>query len=188
MSALDLYKNINAFIPKTEQEKSDKAIILNLIAQYPDNILTRSNCLAHMTSSGFIFNEDFDHCLMVFHNIYQSWSWSGGHADGCSDLLSVALKEALEETDLADIKPFSSDIISLDILPVFGHLKNNQYVSSHLHISTAFSLIGNMTSSLKSKPDENSAVAWIPLSEIENYCSEPHMLSIYQKIIKRTKG
>lgn len=35
---------------------------------------------------------------MVFHNIYNSWSWIGGHADGCSDLAAIALRELREET------------------------------------------------------------------------------------------
>ena len=34
---------------------------------------------------------------MVYHNIYNSWSWLGGHADGETDLLAVALREVKEE-------------------------------------------------------------------------------------------
>ena len=37
---------------------------------------------------------------MVYHNIYDSWSWLGGHADGETDLLAVALREVKEETGL----------------------------------------------------------------------------------------
>ena len=49
---------------------------------------------------------------MIFHKIYNSWSWTGGHADGDSDLLKVAIKEASEETGLKNIKPISKDIFS----------------------------------------------------------------------------
>ena len=49
-----------------------------------------------MTSSGLIFNKNLDKILMVHHNIYNTWSWTGGHADGEDDLLKVAIKEAKE--------------------------------------------------------------------------------------------
>lgn len=186
MDLSSIYQQISDFIPQTKQEDSDKQIFLTQIRQYPESILTRDNPLTHLTSSGFIFNENRDKCLMVFHNLYQSWSWSGGHADGCADLLSVAIREAGEETGIKDLKPLSRQIVSLDILPVFGHFKGRNYVSAHLHLSVAFSFVGDDTLPLTIKPDENSNVAWLPVDNLAAYCSEAHMLPVYQKIIKRT--
>ena len=88
-----------------------------------DNILTRENAFAHLTSSGFILNENKDKVLMIYHNLYNSWAWTGGHADGEDDLLEVAIKEAKEETGVVNIHPLSTQIMSLDILPVWGHMK-----------------------------------------------------------------
>ena len=187
MDFKNLYQQIREFIPNTEQEFADKKIFISLMEKYPDTILTRKNPVAHLTGSGFILNPGRDKCLMVFHNLYRSWSWSGGHADGCADLLSVAIREAEEETGITNLKPISEKIISLDVLPVFGHFKNRSYVSTHLHLSIAFSLTADDRLPLTNKPAENSAVAWLPLESIEKYSSEEHMLPIYQKIIKRTK-
>ncbi len=39
--------------------------------------------------------------LLVYHNIYDSWSCIGGHADGGRDLAAVALRELSEETGMA---------------------------------------------------------------------------------------
>ena len=36
---------------------------------------------------------------MIYHKIYKSWAWTGGHADGDSNLLHVAIKEAKEIVD-----------------------------------------------------------------------------------------
>lgn len=47
---------------------------------------------------------------MAYHNIYKSWAWTGGHSDGDSDLLNVALKEAKEETGLENLKVLSDGI------------------------------------------------------------------------------
>ena len=88
---------IKNFEPINEQEQNDKKLILNFIEKNND-VLYRENEYAHMTSSGLIFNKNLDKILMVHHNIYNTWSWTGGHADGEDDLLKVAIKEAKEET------------------------------------------------------------------------------------------
>ena len=73
---------------------------------------------------------------MLYHNIYQSWSWSGGHADGEGDLLSVAMKEVKEESGLLSLKPLLDMPLSIEILGVQPHYKKQKYVSAHLHLTT----------------------------------------------------
>jgi len=60
--------------------------------------LLRDNEIAHITSSGFILNKSLDKALLIHHNIRNVWAWTGGHADGNSNLLEVAIQEAVEET------------------------------------------------------------------------------------------
>ncbi len=88
---------IKEFASACEQEENDKRIMLEWISRFPDTVLYRKCELAHLTSSSQILNESRDKVLMVYHNIYQSWSWTGGHADGEADLLAVALREAQEK-------------------------------------------------------------------------------------------
>ncbi|KKH67456.1 hypothetical protein DU75_05775, partial [Methanosarcina mazei] len=97
--AIQRYKPINP------QEKMDKEVVLDYIDQFYENILTRENKIAHMTSSGLILNKSLDKILMIHHKIYNTWAWTGGHADGMSDMLDVALKEAKEETGVCNIEP-----------------------------------------------------------------------------------
>lgn len=82
------------YIPINKQETQDKKVILDYIKLFPQNILLRDNEFAHITSSGFIMNKSLDRVLMVHHNIRNTWAWTGGHMDGDSDLLHVAIKEA----------------------------------------------------------------------------------------------
>ncbi|MEG0074710.1 MAG: NUDIX hydrolase [Eubacterium sp.] len=179
---------LNHFVPACEQELDDHKIIMDLITQYPDTILTRKNPVAHLTASAFILNSQRDKCLMVYHNLYHSWSWSGGHADGDPDLFAVACREAHEETGIIHLNPLSSDIISLDILPVFAHIKHQNHISTHLHLSVAYAFVANDSDPLKIKPDENSAVSWIPIKALDKQCSEDHMLQIYHKILKKVEN
>lgn len=181
---MDLVKLIKGYEAFSEQERKDKEIFISCLEDF-HNILTRENEIVHLTSSAFVINKKRNKVLMVYHNIYQSWSWTGGHADGEKDLLYVALKEVAEETGVNKISPVSEDIFSIDIIPVQGHLKNKSYVAPHLHLSAAYLLEADEQEPLLIKPDENSAVRWLPIAEIASYSSEPHMLKIYQKIIDK---
>lgn len=180
-------EQIAAFVPQTEQEASDKAIILNQIDRIGDDILLRKNKLAHMTSSGFILNEAMTKTLMVHHNIYKTWAWTGGHADGDRDLLQIAIKEAKEETGVERIKVLTDEMLSLDILTVNAHYKRGEYVSTHLHLSAAYVLIADEIEELKIKHDENSDVRWLPVEDMERLCNEPEIVPVYRKLLERAR-
>lgn len=178
-------QQIRQFKPLTDSEKSDKQVILDYLSLIGDDILSRRSQLAHLTSSGFILNPSMTKTLMVHHNIYQTWAWTGGHADGDRDLLKIAIKEAKEETGIRRISPLVGDMLSLDILTVKGHYKRGEYVSAHLHLSAAYVLIAEEDEELTVKPDENSDVAWIAVEEMDKMSNEPEMIPVYQKLYER---
>ena len=181
---IDIIKN---YTPVNEQEAQDKKVMLSYIKNHWDNILTRDNEIAHICVSGFILNEKMDKTLMVYHNLYKSWGWTGGHADGDGDLLAVALKEACEETGVQNFRPLSELPQSLDILPVWSHYKHNKPISTHLHLTITYLLIADESEQLIIKEDENSGVEWIPVDKIDQYCSEPQMLPIYMKLVEAAR-
>ena len=181
MNWIDLIKNYN---PYNEQEKKDKEIILYCIDTF-DDVLHRNNEVVHITSSAFAVNKTKEKVLVVHHNIYNSWSWTGGHADGEEDLLAVAIRELKEETGVKTVRPLTSQIFALDILPVVGHIKREQYVSAHLHLSVAFLIEVDEQEVLSVKEDENSGVQWIPIEKMPIYSNEPHMQKVYRKIISK---
>ena len=178
---MNYIENIKSYIPYNEQEKLDKELILNCIHNF-SNVLTRENTIAHLTSSGYIVNKNRDKTLMIFHKIYDSWSWTGGHADCDSNLLKVAIKEGSEETGIKNLKPISENIFSLDVLTVDGHFKKGKYISSHLHLSVAYLLEADENEELIINEDETKGVMWIPINEVNKYSTEPHMIKVYEKI------
>ena len=169
------------------QEKSDQGVILDYIKDYKDNILTRDNKIAHLTSSGFIMNKALTKVLMIHHNIYNTWAWTGGHADGEENLLEVAIKEAKEETGLNTVELMSSEIASIDILPVTGHVKKDRYVSAHLHLNVAYLLLANEEHSLLINERETSGVKWVNIDEIADHSQEPELIKIYNKLLNQAK-
>lgn len=183
----DLRANIEKFNPYNEQEEVEKRIMLKYIDDF-DNVLTRQNEYGHFTSSAFILNKERTKILMIYHKIYNSWAWTGGHSDGDSDLLYVAMKEAKEETGITNVKPIKDDIYSLEIINVNGHEKRGKYVGSHVHLNVTYLLEADENEEIRIKEDENSGVKWIPIDEITKYSSEPWICSrVYQKIIDKMK-
>ena len=169
---MDIIESIENYRPYNEQEQKDKEVILNCLKTQED-IFLRENRLAHMTASAWVVNPEKTKVLMAYHNIYNSWSWLGGHADGEKDLLKVAVKEVREESGVKSLRPVSEDIYSLEILTVDGHEKRGEYVSSHLHYNITYLLEADEEEALLGKADENSGVAWFGLEDAVTVSTEP---------------
>ncbi|MDD2970910.1 MAG: NUDIX hydrolase [Lachnospiraceae bacterium] len=179
---MNILEEIREYITCNEQEERDKELILHSLEKEA-NVFTRENKLAHMTASAWVVNHDRTKVLMVYHNIYHSWSWLGGHADGEEDLLSVAMREVREESGIQNVTAVSPDIFSLEVLTVDGHVKKGVYVSSHLHLNVTYLLEADEKELLEIKPDENSGVAWFTLVDAIEASTEPWFQEhIYRKL------
>ena len=179
---MNLIGQIEAYRPCCEQEERDKAVILAFLAAHEDAFL-RTNLVAHMTASAWVVNPARDKVLMVYHRLYDSWAWTGGHADGETDLLSVALRECREETGVEHVRPVSEEIYSLEILTVEGHEKRGQYVPSHLHLNLTYLLEADERDALRVCEAENSGVRWFSLADSLTAPSEPWMVErVYRKL------
>ena len=181
----ELRQRIVNYIPYDEQEESDKEYILKFIDTF-DDVLTRKNIFGHFCSSAFVVNKNRSKVLMIYHNIYNSWSWMGGHADGETDLLSVAIREVKEEAGISNVRPVSEEIFSLESLTVDGHVKKGNYVSSHLHLNITYLLQADSEEQVSVKADENSGVMWFSPEDALEKSTEPWFVQhIYSKLIKK---
>ena len=179
---MGIYEQIKAYRPWNEQERQDQAVILAFLERNPDAFY-RSNLLAHMTASAWVVNPQRSKALMVYHRLYDSWSWAGGHADGEEDLLAVALREVREETGVQRLRPVTEEIYSLEVLTVDGHEKHGRYVPSHLHLNVTYLLEAEEDQPLRVCEAENSGVAWFSLADALSASTEPWFVErIYKKL------
>ena len=186
--SMKLTEQIEKYIPFNEQEEKDRAEILRLCRGGTD-ILTRNNTMAHLTASAWVTDPTRTKILMAYHNIYDSWSWLGGHADGNEDLLAVAVREVKEESGIRSVRPLSEDIFSLEILTVDGHIKKGAWVSSHLHLNVTYLLEADPDEPLHHKADENKAAGWFGLDEAVSASSEPWFREhIYSKLNEKLRA
>jgi 8-oxo-dGTP pyrophosphatase MutT (NUDIX family) len=184
---MKLIEKIQLYKPYNEQEEKDKVEIIQLLKTVP-NIFERENKQYHMTASAWVVNKNHTKVLMIYHNIYNSWSWLGGHADGETDLLQTAIREVKEESGVKNVYPVSEKIYSLEILTVDGHEKKGNYVSSHLHINITFLLQADENERTIVKSDENSGVTWFELQEAINASTEEWFQKrIYKKLNEKLK-
>ncbi|MGM9542383.1 MAG: NUDIX hydrolase [Candidatus Limivicinus sp.] len=179
---MDIREQIKNYRPWNEQERQDQAVILAFLDKNPDAFY-RTNLLAHMTASAWVVNPQRSKTLLVYHRLYDSWSWTGGHADGEEDLLAVALREVREETGVQTLRPVSEEIYSLEVLTVDGHEKHGKYVSSHLHLNLTYLLEAEADQPLRVCEAENSGVAWFSLTNALSASTEPWFVErIYKKL------
>ena len=184
---MNLYTQLLSYQPYNEQEEADRSIMLDALLRY-DDLYDRSNLVLHLTASSWITNPGRNQILMIYHNIYHSWAWTGGHADGDRNLLAVAIREAEEETGLLSVRPVSDQLFSIETLTVNPHVKRGKYVPAHLHLNVTYLLEADDHESLKVKPDENSDVRWFSLDGAVEACSEPWMWPVYRKLNEKLEA
>ncbi len=185
---MELREKIEKYQPYNEQEAKDKQTMLKYIDTFED-VLTRNNEFGHFTASAWTINQERTKVLMIYHNIYQSWAWTGGHADGESNLLEVAIRELKEETGVKNVKVLNDNIFSLEIICVNGHVKRGKYISSHQHLNLTYLLEVDEKEILKMKEDENSGVKWINLEDVAKASNEKWMIeNVYQKLNDKLKN
>ena len=184
---MSLFDNIKKYKPSNLQEEHDKEQILQFMERH-DDYLERKNVIANFTASMWAVNKERTKTLMVHHNLYNSWSWIGGHADGMENLCAVALKELQEETGVKHAKLVSKEIFSLETLTVNGHIRKGIWVPSHLHFNLTYLAEAEESEELIVQENENSAVQWWTFEEALKVSSEPWMIeNIYKKLIEKSR-
>ena len=92
---MDLLSSLYSYRPWNPQEARDTTELLRRL-EAGEDLFHRENTAAHLTASAWVVSPDRTRVLMAYHNLYDSWAWLGGHADGERDLLAVALREVRE--------------------------------------------------------------------------------------------
>ncbi len=185
---MSLLNELENYEPINEQEERDKLVMMKFIQDNPD-YLERTNLIAHFTTSIWTVNKERTKTVMIYHNIYNSWSWIGGHADGVEDLKQVALRELQEETGIANARLISDKIFSVEVLTVDGHIKKGQYVPSHLHLNVTYLAEADDSESFVLNEEETSGVRWCTLDEALTLSTEPWFVeNIYKKLIDKMKN
>jgi 8-oxo-dGTP pyrophosphatase MutT (NUDIX family) len=117
--------------------------------------------IGHVTGSAWIVDKSRNFVLMMHHRKLDKWFQPGGHCDGDNDVLRVAMKEAIEETGVADIQVFSNEIFDVDV-----HLiPERKDVVAHYHYDIRFLFEADKEISLVINEESND-LAWVKIDKV----------------------
>ncbi len=160
------------------QEQPYRQRMIQLLNTCP-NCFRRDAYPAHFTGSAFITSAGSARCLLHHHSKLDRWLQFGGHCDGEEDVLSVAQREALEESGIRDLVLASSDPFDLDIQDIPAYGKEPE----HLHYDVRYLFIAPKPGELRVSP-ENRQMRWLPIAEMNSWSWDPGL----QRLAKKLRG
>lgn len=124
--------------PHCPLEQKSKEQTIAFVQQNP-NCFERTLETGHIVASCWLINQNNTKALLTHHKKLNKWIELGGHCDGDSDVLAVALKEAQEESGIQEIKPLSYDIFDIDVhlIPQYKEVKEHYHYSIVFLLQTA---------------------------------------------------
>ena len=137
----------------------------------------RALSVGHITASCCLLNTNQTHVLLTHHRKLNSWIQLGGHADGETSPLAVAVTEAREESGINDIETLlDGNILDLDrhIIPA----RKNEAEHYHYDFRFAMRTRGNDDYIVS---DESLDLRWVKLDEIDAFVSDQSVLKMVDK-------
>ena len=175
MKRSQLIELLKKYNPSDKEEIVFKKEILSFMNQNID-CFERSLTIGHITASSWLINKDGSKTLLLHHAKLNKWFQLGGHCDGESDVLAVAIKEAQEESGITSIVPVDTNIFDIDI-----HLiPENSREKAHYHYDIRFLLqVTSDEEIIQNK--ESKELRWIGKGINELPTQNPSVIRMFNK-------
>ncbi len=173
-----LLRLLLAYSPSAAEELACKQEMLDFL-QKEKNCFERSLKTGHFTASSWLINKANTKVLLMHHAKLDIWCQLGGHCDGETNVLSVALKEAKEESGIQTILPLSKDIYDIDIHLIPANHKDE----AHKHYDIRFLLQTTGDEEVVAN-HESKALVWFDKGEKNLPTKERSILRMHEKWLK----
>ncbi|MDR1693727.1 MAG: NUDIX domain-containing protein [Lactobacillaceae bacterium] len=185
---MDLLKELENYEPYDELEKTTIESLKQFLNAFGDFAYSRDCLPGHLTTVVWIVNPKRTKVLMGYHNLFKTFTWFGGHADGEKDLLKNAMIEFEEETGIPNFKVLNNRTpIDYIVLKVLSHIKKGRTLADHLHYAPAYVFEVSEEEVFRIAQDENSAIKWVNNEDVLATVTEDEVLPIYKRIMEKTK-
>lgn len=170
-----------ALIDRYERKQAEDAKSQATVERFRRFVRGQSRCFqrdcwedGHVTGSALVLNRERSALLLTLHAKLDRWLQLGGHADGETDPLAVACREAQEEGGIA-VTPLSVEPVDLDIhaIPARGE------EPSHYHYDVRFVLAAETSDLIVSR--ESLALRWVPINKLTSFTQEESILRLVAK-------
>ena len=161
---------LTSYRPEGEAEVRDVSRVNELVKTAADPWL-RSLPL-HLTASALVVHPDSGRVLLRWHRRQQAWLQVGGHGDpGESDPLAIALREAGEETGLADLAPWpDGELQHVAVVPVPAG--GNE--PAHEHADLRF-LLATSAPDLAVAETDAAPLRWLTVAQAHELTAEANL-------------
>lgn len=176
MHRTSLLTQLRHYRPHDVNEGDMHARVLRFVEREP-RCFERTLAEGHITGSAWIVDRDRGHVLLTHHRKLDRWLQLGGHADGESDVLAVALREAHEESGLTDITPLLPGIFDIDVHAIPARGAEPQ----HWHYDVRWLLEADRTAPLVIS-GESRDLAWVALDELEDLTCDRSIMRMTEKL------
>jgi 8-oxo-dGTP pyrophosphatase MutT (NUDIX family) len=151
-----LHALLTSYQAAGEAEAADLARMMPVAARAPDP-WSRSLPL-HFTASALVVHPPTSRVLLRWHVRHGLWLQVGGHADpGESDPLRIAMREAREETGLADLVPWPDGSLRHAVM---CHVRASGSEPEHEHADLRYILATGSPDAIAAENDE-SPLRWL---------------------------
>lgn len=137
----------------------------------------------HFTASALVFGDAGASVLLTHHRKLDIWVQLGGHADGQADLPAAALREAQEESGIAEIALVSPRIVDLDIHAIPAH--GAEPAHDHFDVRYAFTTRTDLALTVS---EESHDLAWVAVSRLEQFSREESLHRAVRKGVRVVTG
>jgi 8-oxo-dGTP pyrophosphatase MutT (NUDIX family) len=144
----------------------------------------------HITASPWIVSHDHAQYLLTHHRKHDRWLQLGGHADGETDALGVALREAREESGMADFDVLHAAGASIPLDVDVHMIPARPGEPAHEHHDIRFLLVAGRGQRLEIS-DESNDLRWFSRSEVAEIRSEESLWRLREKaerVLRRDAG
>jgi len=166
--------------PADAEEAADLERILELVAAEVDP-WSRALPL-HLTASALVLHPETSRVLLRWHAKQQGWLQVGGHADpGERDPWLIALREAVEETTLVDLRPWPHDTTSLAQVTIVDVAAAGSELA-HRHADLRYFLATDQPDGVPSEV-EDVPLRWMSIDEALTYADAG-----LERLLRRVPG
>jgi 8-oxo-dGTP pyrophosphatase MutT (NUDIX family) len=162
--------------PPDAEQAATRDRIVAWIDAHPHDAHLRTCPAGHLTASALVVDADRARGLLTHHKKLGRWLQLGGHCDGDANLAHVALREAVEESGIADlvVDPWPIDV-DVHVIPA------RKGEPEHLHLDTRFVIVAPPGARIVLS-EESHALRWVAPQDLNALATDESVGRLFNRV------